>query len=175
MYLVHFTKLDFQKTDPDDPKVPMGDPVTIDRGQPVPDWVTEFQINALLNAGMVVYAADRDPAMVPPQALPAQVRTPDQPVVLPSDPNGVAPVLADREQEDLPESSEPARDATPVAPPAAPVAPLPDLPKAADNKETWEQYATHPRIGMSLAEAEAMNKADLMTEVKRRHAAASEQ
>lgn len=158
-YQVVFSKLDFQKSDPKNPTIPLGGPVTLNRGEFVPDWVPEHQINALLNAGMVVFAADPIPGLRPSTEDPAGVRTPDMPPVLPSDPNGVPPLLADRPSV---KGEQPVDDE------------LPPLPKDSDNKETWEQYAARPLIGMTLAEAEAMNKRDLMAEVKRRHAISAE-
>lgn len=157
MYIVKFRALDFQRTKADDPTVPVGDPVTVLKGERVPDWVQEFTISALTNAGMIVFAADTEPAVFVPE--PPRVRLPEQPPVLPSDPNGVPPLLGDRPGETAPEE---AGDE------------LPPLPRDADTKDTWERYATHPLIGMDLAEAEAMNKKDLLTEVKRRHAIAAE-
>lgn len=172
MYLVKFNKLDFQRRKPEDPTVPIGDPVTLTRGERVPEWATEFEVNALMNAGMIVYASDPDPTLVPPDAIAPQVRTPDQPLVLPSDPHGVPPLLSDRPSASdtasagavVPDGSEPAEPAEPLGP----------LPKDSETKDVWEQYATHPLLGMTLGEAEAMNKKDLVTEVKRRHAISAE-
>jgi len=165
MYLAVFNKLDFQRVDPQNPRVPIGDPVTIMRGEKVPEWATEFEVSALVNAGMITYAADTRPDLVPIDAIPAQTRTPDQPPLLPSDPNGVPPLLGDRGSV----AAETPVDETGPAP-VDETAPLPALPKSNESKEVWETYAQHPLIGMTEAEAEGMNKTDLVTEVKRRHA-----
>jgi hypothetical protein len=173
-YQVLFNKLAFQKTKEGQPTVPDGPEVIRTRGEMVPEWVPTFQVSALASAGMVVFAADPDPLLRPVEEVPVQVRTPDQPVVLPSDPQGTPPTLADL----LVEDNEPA----PVTDPDVPVTPtgenpaaepLPPLPKQSDSKDVWEAYATRPQIGMPLGEAEAMNKTDLVAEVKRRHAAAT--
>ncbi len=174
-YIVLAKQLAFQKTKTDSPTTPDGPEEIVKQGDQVPDYVPTFVTSALVSAGTVVYVDDK--AELPQPALAAlPVRTPDQPVVLPSDPDGVAPTVGDLTPVSEPTGSP---DATPDVPPAGvpapPVAPLPALPKAADSKEAWEQYATHPRIGMTLGEAEAMNKTDLMTEVKARHAKAAAQ
>ena len=172
-YQVLFNKLSFQKTKEGQPTVPDGPEVIRVRGELVPDWVPTFQVSALASAGMVVFAADPDPVLRPIEEVPEQVRTPDQPVVLPSDPNGTAPTLADLVVEDeTPPVTDPDVPVTPTGDnPAA--EPLPALPKQSDSKDVWEAYATRPQIGMALGEAEAMNKTDLVAEVKRRYAAAT--
>lgn len=169
MYLAVFNKLDFQKVDPANPRVPIGDPVTILRGEKVPEWATEFEINALINAGMITYAADVRPDLVPIDATPPQTRTADQPPVLPSDPNGVAPILADRTP-----ATDQTGSSTDVEAPVDAGEPLPPLPRNNESKDVWEAYAQHPLIGMTEAEAEGMNKTDLVAEVKRRHAISAE-
>lgn len=172
-YQVYFNKLAFQKTKDGQPTVPDGPEVILNRGELVPEWVPSGQVAALATAGMVVYSADPLPELVPVDAVAEQYRTPDQPAVLPSDPLGTSPVLGDL-LSDAPTDAprEPAEPLTPT--PANPVVePLPALPKDVDNKETWEQYATRPQIGMTSGDAEAMTKKDLIAEVKRRHAAAT--
>jgi len=173
-YQVLFNKLSFQKTKEGQPTVPDGPEVIRVRGELVPDWVPTFQVSALASAGMVVFAADPDPVLRPIEEVPEQVRTPDQPVVLPSDPNGTAPTLADLVvvEDETPPVTDPDVPVTPTGdnPPAEP---LPALPKQSDSKDVWEAYATRPQIGMALGEAEAMNKTDLVAEVKRRYAAAT--
>lgn len=171
-YQVMFAKLSFQPTKPGEPTVPDGPEETVLRGGLVPDYVPTYIVSALLNSGMIVPVAEPDPRVVPATQIPEQVRTPDQPAVLPSDPNGTPPVIAD-----LPPVTTTDVPADPF--PSGPsvdtpdTEPLPPLPRPADNKEAWETYAVRPQIGMTLGEAEAMNKTDLMNEVKRRHAAAT--
>jgi hypothetical protein len=174
-YIVLAGQLSFQKTKADDTRVPDGPEEIVRKGGQVPDYAPAFLVGALASAGLVVWAEDQRPDLVPFEELPAQVRTPDQPPVLPSDPNGTPPLLSDIL---TPDEQRPAEveggDVAPVVEPEPAVAPLPALPKAADSKDVWEQYATHPRIGMTLGEAEAKNKTDLMAEVKRRYEAANQ-
>lgn len=176
-YIVLANQLSFQKTKDDDPRVPDGAEILVKKGERVPEWAPTFLISALDSAGLVVFAQETVPPFeVGP--VPAQPRTPDQPAVLPSDPNGTAPTLGDLIgstedpplDEDFDNSVGP--DGTTVGHGTA-ANPLGPLPKTADSKDVWEQYAAHPSIGMTLGEAEAMNKTDLMAEVKRRHALAS--
>lgn len=172
-YIVLAPKLAFQKVKANSPTEPDGPEEVVNKGGFVPDYTTEFLINTLSASGLIAYAEAQRPDLRPADELPPQVRTPDQPLVLPSDPNGVPSVLGDR-----PEDTQPADDAddevVPADPePTGPVAPLPSLPKSTDNKEAWESYATLPQIGLTLAEAESKNKTDLMAEVKRRYEAAT--
>jgi hypothetical protein len=170
-YIVLANKLAFQKTKPDNPTVPDGPEELVSRGSNVPDYVLTFQVAALAAAGQIVWANRPDPVLVPVDSQPPTGRTPDQPAVLPSDPNGTPVVLEDvlSDPATTPEAPGPAVN----DPATGPATPLPELPKAADNKDTWEQYSTLPQIGMTLGEAEAMNKTDLMAEVKTRHARAT--
>lgn len=143
-YRAVFSALSFQKTKTDDPSVPVGDPVLVARGEALPEWVTPFQVNALVNAGMIVNTGDERPAYLAPEAeLPAQPRTPDQPDVLPSDPNG-SPLVLD------------------AVTPGGTVA----RPGDRDGKAKWEAYAV--QVGVPQAEAESLSKAELMAEVDRR-------
>lgn len=149
---VFFQQLTFQRTDPDDPQVPVGKPEIVKRGGMVPDYVLPFTIGALLNAGMIVPVADQpDARIVPFDAIPQQPRTLDQPPILPSDPQGLPPTQADAAGE----------TATPE-PEAAPV----ERPEVRDNKAAWEDYAV--QIGVPRGEAEGMTKANLIAEVERR-------
>lgn len=142
-FIVLAQKLAFQKTDPANPTMPIGPEDIVERGGRVPAYATAFTLSALANSGMVVWADIPSPDVLPDSATPAQVRTPDQPPVLPSDPNGVP----------LPSGI------VPEGPP----------PATADKKEVWEAYAQRPEIGMTQGEAEAMNKQDLMAEVRARY------
>src|SRR3954469_23059374 len=94
-YQVLFQRLSFQRTDPSNPVVPVGNPEVVVRGDLVPDYVPLFQISALESAGMIAAVADADPRVFPSDMLPAQSRNPEQPPVLPSDPNGTPPLLGD--------------------------------------------------------------------------------
>jgi hypothetical protein len=165
-FIVLAQALAFQRTDPADPTLAVGDEEIVTRGGNVPDYVTTFTVSALANSGLVAYVDRPDPTIVPNSQLPAQVRTPDQPPVLPSDPNGVPPVLGDlfpgETVEDGAPPAEPVKDDVEDAP----------LPATGDKKEVWEAYAQRPEIGLSQGDAEAMNKQDLMATVRARYDAA---
>lgn len=162
-YLVLFNRLSFQRVDPFDPRVPVGDPVTVQRGDFVPEWVTPFEVNSLMNAGMIssVESKEQAPEIFPIETIPANPRTPDQPNVLPSDPNGFPPVVAGQgvEPERGGEGGDPATPVSPIQPPK---------PAVTDNKKAWEDYAASPAIGMDRAEAESATKVKLIEEVNRR-------
>lgn len=170
---VFFNRLSFQKTDPNDPTQPVGDPVIVKRGDKVPEWVTPFQVNALVNAGMIVNTGDEEPvyptdALKPFDEIPAQPRTPDQPDVLPSDPQGSPLKLVSDSGASADEDS----SASSTAEQASVT-----KPSVRDSKEAWEAYAvnglTPADRRMSQAEAEAMTKPALMAEVGKREADAS--
>ena len=168
-YLVLARQLAFQKTDPSSPTVPVGPEELVTRGQFVPDYVPAATVNALTAAGLLAWAEQPDPLVVPFDSQAAQVRTPDQPAVLPSDPNGEPLLMADvfpGPDEQVTVDVDPALDPEPNRQ-------LPELPKTSDSKETWETYAQLPEIGMSQGDAEAMNKTSLMAEVKERYARAT--
>jgi hypothetical protein len=161
-YIVLSQELAFQKTDPDRPTIPVGPEEIVERGGSVPDYVPAYIISALSNAGVIVWAEDRNPLIVPASQAPAQVRTPDHPAVLPSDPNGTPLLLGDLtgtsvEEAPAEEPVEEEGDGEPVA-----------LPATSDKKEVWEAYAQRPEIGLTAGEAESMNKTDLMAEVRAR-------
>jgi hypothetical protein len=172
---VFFNRLSFQKTNPDDPTQPVGDPVIVNRGEKVPDWVSPFQVNALVNAGMIVNTGDEKPVspvdtLKPFDEVPAQPRTPDQPDVLPSDPQGTPLKLVSdtgtSADEDSSASSTAAEELASVS-----------KPSVRDSKEAWEAYAVNGMTPvdqrMSQSEAESMTKPALMAEVNTREAAAS--
>jgi hypothetical protein len=161
-YQVYFNKLSFQRTDPANPTVPVGEPVTLVRGERVPAWVTPFQINALMNAGMVVEVGDDlRTDLVPVEAVPPMPRTPDQPDMLPTDPNGLPPTVNGQGPDAADDPDGSTDEATgQVARPAD-----------RDSKDKWEAYA--PQVGIPLADAEAMTKAELVAEVKRRESLTS--
>lgn len=173
-YIVLANRLSFQKTKADNPTIPDGPEALVSRGQQVPDYAPAFLIGALSSSGLIVWAEDRRPDLVPAEDLPPQVRTADMPPVLPSDPNGVPPTLADMLGGNAPEPDPVVIDVDPAKEPDPAPAPLAPMPKSTDSKETWEQYAaSDPRLGTTLAEAESMNKTDLMARVKANHQAAS--
>lgn len=155
-FVVLAQALAFQETDPANPTIPVADEEIVERGGKVPDYVSTFTVSALANSGLVAYVNAPDPAIFPANQLPAQVRTPDQPPVLPSDPNGVPFRIGDLGAP----APEPVEDDTP-------------FPLASDKKEVWESYAQRPEIGMTQAEAETMNKNALMAEVNARYDAAN--
>jgi hypothetical protein len=154
MYIARMD-LSFQKTKEDDPKVPVGDPVIVEAGHEVPNWVPAFQVSALTNAGAIVVAADRESAVIPAaEEIPAQPRTMDQPVVLPSDPNGAPLTLAD--MNDAASASETATD-------AGSTSAAMEKPDGRASKATWEQYAI--QVGVPAGEAESLSKTELQARV----------
>lgn len=157
-YLVLFNRLSFQRVDPRNPKVPAGDPIEVQRGGFVPEWVTPFEVNALMNAGMITAVESKEaaPEIRPIEDIPASPRTPDQPNLLPSDPNGFPPVVDGQGVEVVGDGGEPFTGLEPV------VAKKPGI---TDNKLAWENYAASPAIGMDRAEAESLSKAKLMERV----------
>jgi hypothetical protein len=171
-YIVLANRLAFQPTKPGEPTMPDGPEQIVHQGESVPDYVPTYVTAALASAGNVVWTDRSSVELFQPEPIPAQVRTPDQPVVLPSDPNGEALTVGDLTP-DAPVQDTPVTEAPPSGDTEIPAEPLPPLPKAADNKDVWENYATRPQIGMTLGEAEAMNKKDLMAEVTERHNAAT--
>lgn len=167
-YLVLARALAFQPTKPGDPTVPSGPEELVERGQFVPDYVPAATVNALTAAGLLAWAERPDPQIVPFDSQAPQVRTPDQPVVLPSDPNGTPPLLGDLTGA----GDEVVVDVEPATEPD-PERQVPELPRASDSKEVWENYAQLPHIGMTQGEAEGMSKTALVSEVKDRYARAT--
>lgn len=166
-FVVLAQALAFQETDPANPTIPIADEEIVERGGAVPDYVSTFTVSALANSGLVAYVNAPDPAIFPANQLPAQVRTADQPPVLPSDPNGVPFRIGDLA------APAPEPVGGDVAPAPEPVTDDAPFPLASDKKEVWESYAQRPEIGMTQAEAETMTKAALMAEVNGRYDAAN--
>ena len=141
-FKIHFRELAFQKTDPENPIVPIGDPIVLKRGEDVPDWVTPSVVSALVNAGMII------PVAAPPvfEPLPDAGALPN-PEVLPQVANAGAGV-----------------------PPATPEVPsdpvVVDRPKSGDPKPMWEAYAEF--IGIPREEAESLSKTALQARVAER-------
>jgi hypothetical protein len=150
-YQVHFLKLSFQRTEPDNPMVAVGEPEIVGRGGLVPDYVSTFIVSALLNAGMVFPAPD---AGIPVEPIPVQPRTQDQPDVLPTP--AVPPMRIGDEPTTVTEP-DPEPETEPIG-----------RPEQGDRKATWEQYAV--QIGVPQGDAESMTKAALIAEVDRREA-----
>lgn len=171
-YQVLTQSLAFQKVDPDNPMVAVGDEEVVLRGGLVPEYASTFLVNALSNAGVIVPVAEPDPRLFPLAASPVSTRTPDQPVMLQHGP--VAPALAvgtDGTFTDGPDLSPTGDGAEPFdsADPFEPDEPFTtDRPGPRDNKSAWEAYAE--QVGVDRAQAESMTKADLIAEVERREA-----
>lgn len=172
-YLVLARQLAFQPTKPGDPTVPSGPEELVERGQFVPDYVPAATVNALTAAGLLAWAERPDPQIVPFDSQAPQVRTPDQPVILPSDPNGTAPTIAEVFGGDQTGAADEVVVDVDPAVEAVPGQQVPELPRSSDSKETWENYAQLPHIGMTQGEAEGMSKTALVAEVKDRYARAT--
>jgi hypothetical protein len=157
--------------------------VIVSQGQRLPNNVSDFTINALKASGVIAFAADGPiPApTVREVEVPMQVRTQDQPPVLPSDPVGNRVIAGEVPiQEAKPASAavdlgnlDPAdvvafgagvvagartagADQEESTPDPAEV----EKPKVADKKEVWEAYAVSQ--GMPQAEAESATKTALV-------------
>jgi hypothetical protein len=160
--------------------------VRVAQGRRLPDNVSPFLINALKGSGLIAFAADSpipDP-IVREVEPPAQVRTPDQPPVLPSDPVGNRVVSGEVEPDEAQPQTATVFAGGPVGGNMDPKDTIgaaagfatadegeqvpAEKPKASDNKEAWENYAVSQ--GVDRAEAESMTKKDLMAEVERREA-----
>lgn len=142
---VLWQKLSFQKVDPANPTVPVGDPEIVLRGELVPDYVDSFTINSLANAGMIVPVTVRpDPTITPLIAEPAQPVGPDTPIVLPDGTSTIVPLDADAG----------------VTPESAP-----EKPKATDTRDKWESYAVAIGMDQGTVEAEP-NKAAVIAAVE---------
>ncbi len=156
-YAARISPLSFQRTDPANPTVPVGEPVLVTQGEDVPDWAPSSVVNALVAAGAIVAVADR-PELVPDPLPPVGPDTP----VIPASPVATAPLTVG----DIANGTVPAPAGEVVTDPAAePV--VSGKPKERDSKEAWENYAASSAIGMPREQAESMRKADLITEVER--------
>lgn len=162
--------------------------VIVGQGQKLPGNVSPFLINALKSGGVIAFVEDGPIAMPVLRDLepPMQVRTPDQPPLLPSDPVGnrvlagevppgeAKPMAAQVELGNL----DP-QDTLGLVPgavvggtsPQQPAGTVLEKPKAADNKEAWEAYAV--QVGIDEGEAQSMTKTDLRAEVEKREQAQS--
>lgn len=158
--------------------------VIVTQGNKLPPNVSPFTVNALRSAGVIAYVED-GPVGVPTIREiepPAQVRTPDQPPVLPSDPVGNRIVAGDPDARPVqtvvdfgqmdPKDTVVAAGAfvggtRTVADEPADEPASAERPKVADNKQAWEDYAVGT-LGMDRGEAESLTKKDLVAEVERR-------
>jgi predicted component of type VI protein secretion system len=156
-YQVLIAALSFQKVDPENPMVPIGEPEVVERGGMVPDYATTFLVNSLSNAGVIVPVSEPDPRLFPAEEAPMQPRNPDAPLVLPGGP--VAPPLTIGTDGTLTDGPEIVADDEPDADPSV-------RPSTRDNKAAWEAYAE--QVGVDRATAESMTKAELVAEVERR-------
>jgi hypothetical protein len=167
-YVVLARQLAFQKSKPDEPSVPVGEEEIVERGGFVPPYATSGLVSVLSASGLIVWTDMEDPGIQPLDPEPVAVRMPEHPTVLPSDPRGQSMTLDDVLSDQpvgsgLDDEEFVVDDGTRV----------PDLPKNSDSKETWENYAQLPEIGLTQGQAEAMNKQELMAEVKQRYANAT--
>lgn len=154
----------------------------VPQGRKLPDNVAPFMVNALKSSGVIAYAADPSTNIGEPTVRevepPAQVRTQDQPPILPSDPVGNRIISGEESPEEAqPEEAEvdtgnldPA-DLVGVAslggapdaggePAAEESGGEPAKPKSGDSKQAWEEYAVSQ--GVDQGEAESLTKRELI-------------
>jgi hypothetical protein len=170
-YVVLARQLAFQQSKPDEPSVPVGEEEIVERGGFVPPYATSGLVSVLSASGLIVWTDMEDPGLRPPGTEPVAVRMPEHPTVLPSDPRGQSMTLSDVLSDQPVGSGLAGEDEPPFVTDDG--TRVPDLPKNSDSKETWENYAQLPEIGLTQGEAEAMNKQELMAEVKQRYANAT--
>ena len=123
-FKVHFRQLAFQRRDPDNPVVGIGDPVIVKQGEDVPDWAHPAELSALALAGMILPVADPKDAPIVEAAAPA-VANPE-----------VFPGFGDSTQTPPPAAAEPVQ-----------------RPKDSDTKPMWEAYAESIGIDRAKAES----------------------
>lgn len=157
--------------------------VVIQQGRRLPDNVAPFMVNALKSSGVIAYAADPSTNIGEPTVRevepPAQVRTQDQPPILPSDPVGNR-IISGEESPDEAQPEEAAVETGNLDPadlvgvaslggapdaggePAAeePADGAPAKPKSGDSKQAWEEYAVSQ--GVDQGEAESLTKRELI-------------
>jgi hypothetical protein len=120
-----------------------GTPVTLLRGETLPDYVDDFHRSAFVMIGAV---KDVQTVIAQTQAAAdAEFETPPPPPIYPPEVPPVTP------------------DVTPVPVVMEPMA----KPSVSDNKDAWEAYAV-AREYMSKSEAEALTKTKLIAEVGKR-------
>lgn len=149
-YKVHFPQLAFQKVNPEDPMVPVGDPVIVKKGGDVPEWAAPATVSALINSGMILPIAEQ--VFEPVAEIPA-LANPEVPPFM----GGAITPDADTPAERV--SVETGVGAPPVTRSPEPVA----KPKDSDAKPLWEAYAES--IGIPRAEAESLTKPKLQDRV----------
>lgn len=164
-----FKKLSFQQVKDNDPMIPVGDPVIVTDREFLPDWVPTFQINALLNAGMIKQVSDPGAYRFENDADALRPRTADQPTRLPTE-NVVSPLVMAGDGTVVAAEQGSADDEAPSSDESS------AKPGVRDSKEAWEAYAVN---GMPVEqrltqdEAEGMTKTALIAEVNRREQAAT--
>lgn len=145
-FKVHFREVAFQRTDPDNPLIALGDPEIFRKGDDVPDWAPPAIVAALAQSGMILPVADRDDAPIVDDAAPAV----PNPEILPS-------VFAPGGTVTATETAGDPQTTTVV-----------ERPKDSDTKPLWEAYAES--IGIDRAEAESLTKPKLQARVAEREA-----
>jgi hypothetical protein len=67
-YVVIFNRLAFQRTQDDEPSMPDGPEDVLSRGDPVPDYVSQFTLDALAASGMIAMVGEL-PAPIEPEPV----------------------------------------------------------------------------------------------------------
>lgn len=155
--------------------------VIVPQGQRVPNNVAPHLLNALRSAGVLAFVDD-GPISTPTireVEPPMQVRTPDLPPELPSDPVGSRVATGEVDAKDAkpatvqfelgnldPKDTIGLAGGGTVGGQKSGGEAADDKPKASDNKEAWEAYAV--KLGVPQGEAESMTKPKLQEAVAKR-------
>lgn len=155
-------QLSFQESDA--ARVPVGEPVLVEKGQPVPDFVKPFEISALTSAGVIVNMGDEAEDIGPLfDELPPALPNPEVPPTLAG--NEVLPSFG-IEGGDLAGLGGEAVAPEVIERVEGGDAPAGEKPNPRASKAEWESYAVAQ--GIPQGEAESMTKQELMTAVEGR-------
>jgi hypothetical protein len=167
-FKVHFRELAFQRVDPENRLVPIGDPVIFKKGEDVPDWASPATVSALVQSGMVLPVADPIPEVE--TSMGGGIANPEVPMQF-----GGPVTLESLTATDVDVATGQAGlftempDDVPTDERTADPDPAPVVrPKDSDTKPMWEAYAES--IGIPRGEAESLSKTALRERVAGREA-----
>src|SRR4051812_34758630 len=193
-FIVFHNQLSFQPVDPEG--VPTGPEEIVMKGGEVPAYVPPYIVNALSNAGMIVDAGDRDREQIsalvgatygvregralpnPEQPMGAGGEPPlfslsgdpadhEYPQVTTAEAQGQPFLTSDEGSTVVDDGTGPVGEAGGEQSGGEPYI-VASKPSQRDSKAAWEDYAE--QVGVDRAEAESMNKAELITAVEAREA-----